>query len=147
MAYKRICKEFLDFGKDPPSFCSGGPINDDPFNWQATIMGPPNSPYFGGVFFLNIKFSEDYPFKPPNVTFITPIYHPNIDINGKIGLDVLRAQWSPALTISKVLLSICSLLCDPNPDLSFMHEIAQLYKDDREKYNENVREWTQLYAM
>ena len=71
------------------------------FHWQATIMGPPESPYQGGVFFLTIHFPTDYPFKPPKVAFTTRIYHPNINSNGSICLDILRSQWSPALTISK----------------------------------------------
>lgn len=69
-----------------------------------------DSPYSGGVFFLSITFPTDYPFKPPKVSFSTKIYHPNINANGSICLDILRDQWSPALTISKVLLSICSML-------------------------------------
>lgn len=64
-------------------------------------MGPPESPYQGGVFFLTIHFPTDYPFKPPKVAFTTRIYHPNINSNGSICLDILRSQWSPALTISK----------------------------------------------
>lgn len=64
-------------------------------------MGPPDSPYQGGVFFLTIHFPTDYPFKPPKVAFSTRIYHPNINSNGSICLDILRSQWSPALTISK----------------------------------------------
>lgn len=110
-------------------------------------MGPPDSPYQGGVFFLTIHFPTDYPFKPPKVAFTTRIYHPNINSNGSICLDILRSQWSPALTISKVLLSICSLLCDPNPDDPLVPEIARIYKTDREKYNELAREWTRKYAM
>lgn len=60
-----------------------------------------DSPYQGGVFFLTIHFPTDYPFKPPKVAFTTRIYHPNINSNGSICLDILRSQWSPALTISK----------------------------------------------
>jgi len=110
-------------------------------------MGPPDSPFQGGVFFLTIHFPTDYPFKPPKVAFTTRIYHPNINSNGSICLDILRSQWSPALTISKVLLSICSLLTDPNPDDPLVPEIARAYKTDREKYNELAREWTRKYAM
>src|SRR2546429_7368155 len=76
------------------------------FHWQATIMGPGDSPYAGGVFFLAIHFPTDYPFKPPKVNFTTRIYHPNINSNGSICLDILRDQWSPALTISKGMLGI-----------------------------------------
>ncbi|KAM9695654.1 ubiquitin-conjugating enzyme E2 D2 isoform 1-T1 [Trichechus inunguis] len=145
-----LCKkleELNDLARDPPAQCSAGPVGDDMFHWQATIMGPNDSPYQGGVFFLTIHFPTDYPFKPPKVAFTTRIYHPNINSNGSICLDILRSQWSPALTISKVLLSICSLLCDPNPDDPLVPEIARIYKTDREKYNRIAREWTQKYAM
>jgi ubiquitin-conjugating enzyme E2 D/E len=138
-------------------------------NFPSSLQ--PDSPYQGGVFFLTIHFPTDYPFKPPKVAFTTRIYHPNINSNGSICLDILRSQWSPALTISKgkllqflqknyltwfwiflalsisVLLSICSLLCDPNPDDPLVPEIARIYKTDREKYNELAREWTRKYAM
>jgi len=147
MALKRINKELQDLGRDPPAQCSAGPVGDDLFHWQATIMGPPESPYQGGVFFLTIHFPTDYPFKPPKVAFTTRIYHPNINSNGSICLDILRSQWSPALTISKVLLSICSLLCDPNPDDPLVPEIARIFKTDRDKYTELAREWTRKYAM
>nr|XP_009673642.1 PREDICTED: ubiquitin-conjugating enzyme E2 D1 isoform X2 [Struthio camelus australis] len=94
----------------------------------------PDSAYQGGVFFLTVHFPTDYPFKPPKIAFTTKIYHPNINSNGSICLDILRSQWSPALTVSKVLLSICSLLCDPNPDDPLVPDIAQIYKSDKEKF-------------
>ncbi|KAL8935646.1 MAG: hypothetical protein Q9211_004591 [Gyalolechia sp. 1 TL-2023] len=147
MALKRINKELTDLGRDPPSSCSAGPIGDDLFHWQATIMGPGDSPYSGGVFFLAIHFPTDYPFKPPKVNFTTRIYHPNINSNGSICLDILRDQWSPALTISKVLLSICSMLTDPNPDDPLVPEIAHVYKTDRSRYESTAREWTRKYAI
>mmetsp|Transcript_14548 Transcript_14548/g.47413 ORF Transcript_14548/g.47413 Transcript_14548/m.47413 type:complete len:111 (+) Transcript_14548:393-725(+) len=110
-------------------------------------MGPDESPYSGGVFFLNIHFPADYPFKPPKVSFTTRIYHCNINANGGICLDILKDQWSPALTISKVLLSICSLLTDPNPDDPLVPEIAQILRTDKPKHDETAREWTHKYAM
>ena len=148
MALKRIQKELIDFNKDPPANCSAGPSNEsDLFHWQATIMGPQDSPYQGGVFFLNINFPTDYPFKPPKLTFTTRIYHPNINSNGSICLDILKDQWSPALTISKVLLSISSLLTDANPDDPLVPEIANIYKTDRPKYENTAKEWTRKYAI
>ena len=102
MALKRIQRELQELGRDPPSNCSAGPVGDDLFHWQATIMGPEDSPYSGGVFFLDIHFPADYPFKPPKVSFTTRIYHCNINSNGGICLDILKDQWSPALTVSKV---------------------------------------------
>merc|ERR1712031_85717 len=109
--------------------------------WQATIMGPPDSPYQNGVFFLNINFPSDYPFKPPKVAFTTKIYHCNVNANGAICLDILKDQWSPALTISKVLLSISSLLTDPNPSDPFVPEIANMLKTDKKRHDAMAREW------
>eukprot|EP00043_Microstomoeca_roanoka_P027418 m.14472 g.14472 ORF g.14472 m.14472 type:complete len:148 (-) comp7625_c0_seq1:50-493(-) len=146
MALKRIHRELKDLERDPPAQCSAGPVGDDYFHWSATIMGPSDSPYQGGVFFLDIHFPADYPFKPPKVSFQTKIYHPNINSSGGICLDILKSQWSPALTISKVLLSICSLLTDPNPDDPLVPEIARLYKTDRSQYEKTAREWTTKYA-
>ncbi|KAI8569729.1 hypothetical protein RHMOL_Rhmol02G0299700 [Rhododendron molle] len=147
MASKRILKELKDLQKDPPTSCSAGPVAEDMFHWQATIMGPADSPYAGGVFLVTIHFPPDYPFKPPKVAFRTKVFHPNINSNGSICLDILKEQWSPALTISKVLLSICSLLTDPNPDDPLVPEIAHMYKTDRSKYETTARSWTQKYAM
>ena len=147
-ALKRIQKELIDLGKDPPANCSAGPIDEkDQYHWQATIMGPDDSAYAGGVFFLNIHFPTDYPFKPAKINFTTRIYHPNINSNGSICLDILKEQWSPALTISKVLLSISSLLTDPNPDDPLVPEIAHIYKTDKNKYEATAREWARKYAM
>ncbi|XP_020425582.1 ubiquitin-conjugating enzyme E2 28 isoform X1 [Prunus persica] len=177
MASKRILKELKDLQRDPPTSCSAGkrtekkrayclengyiyicnflwcfflfsgPVAEDMFHWQATIIGPNDSPYSGGVFLVTIHFPPDYPFKPPKVAFRTKVFHPNINSNGNICLDILKEQWSPALTISKVLLSICSLLTDPNPDDPLVPEIAHMCKTDKVKYESTARSWTQKYAM
>lgn len=146
MALRRINKELLDFTKDPPENCSAGPVNNDLFNWTATIMGPCDSPFHQGIFNLSIHFPTDYPFKPPKVNFTTKIYHPNISSSGSICLDILKQQWSPALTVNKILLSICSLLTDPNPDDPLVPEAAQLFKTNKVKYENIAREWTMTYA-
>ena len=144
---QRIQKELLEIQKDPPANCSAGPEGDDLYEWQASIMGPRDSPYQGGVFWLKIHFPKDYPFKPPKVMFLTKIYHPNISASGAICIDILKDNWSPALTISKVLLCICSLLDDPNPDDPLVPDIAELFKSDREAYNVKARDRTMVYAM
>lgn len=146
MAIKRLQKELLDMEKDAPSNCSAGLMNDDLFSWKATLIGPSGTPYEGGVFYLKIFFPSDYPFKPPKITFETKIYHPNINSVGAICLDILKDNWSPALTISKVLLSICSLLTDPNPNDPLVADIANIYKTDRQQYDSNAREFTLKYA-
>jgi ubiquitin-conjugating enzyme E2 D/E len=110
------------------------------------IYGPADSPYAGGFFKLKIQFPVDYPFKPPHVQFTTKIYHPNVNAAGLICLDILKQQWSPALTISKVLLSIASLMNDPNPDDPLVPDIATLYKTNKAQYEHEARAWTLRYA-
>ena len=148
MSAKRISKELEEIIKDPPASCSAGPIDEeDIYKWEATIMGPSGSPYSGGVFNLSIDFPTNYPFKPPKVRFATKIYHPNINSSGGICLDILKDNWSPALTISKVLLSICSLLDDPNPDDPLVADIADKYINNRPLYDCIARDWTNQFAM
>ena len=102
MALERILGELGELLSNPVDNVSVGPFGDDFFHWQATIMGPDDTPYSGGVFFLDIHFPADYPSRPPKVSFISEICHPNISSDGEICLDILKDQWSPALTISKV---------------------------------------------
>ncbi|KAA0710732.1 Ubiquitin-conjugating enzyme E2 E1 [Triplophysa tibetana] len=143
---KRIQKELADIMLDPPPNCSAGPKGDNIYEWRSTILGPPGSVYEGGVFFLDIAFTPDYPFKPPKVTFRTRIYHCNINSQGVICLDILKDNWSPALTISKVLLSICSLLTDCNPADPLVGSIATQYTTNRPEHDRIAKQWTKRYA-
>ncbi|KAM5221462.1 ubiquitin-conjugating enzyme E2 2-like [Ctenodactylus gundi] len=143
----RIRKELQEMIFDPPPGCSAGPLKDDLLRWQGTIRGPDDSPYEGGIFGLDIEFPPDYPFRPPNIKFTTRIYHPNVDRRGSISLDILGSEWSPALTIAKVLLSILSLLCDPNLNEPLVPKIAKRYTRNRKAYDHLARKWTQKYAM
>ena len=147
-AFRRISRELQDLNKDsPPNITAGLAPDKDHMHWLATIVGPQDSPYAGGVFSLDIRFTDEYPFQAPKITFTTKVYHPNISANGSICLDILKGNWSPVLTISKVLLSISSLLTDANPDDPLVPEIARIYKNDRAKYEATAREWTRSYAM
>jgi ubiquitin-protein ligase len=146
MSTKRIQKEYMDLQKDCPENCSAGPRGENLYVWDAMIMGPSDSPFAGGIFKMEIHFPVDYPFKAPKVLFLTKIYHPNISSSGAICLDILKDQWSPALTVAKVLLSICSLLTDPNPKDPLVPDVANQYMKDRETYNKVAREWTLHYA-
>lgn len=143
---KRLQSEYKDMLTNPQPNCSGGPINDDIFKWHATILGPKGTPYEDGIFYLRIDFTRDYPFKPPSIIFITKIYHCNINSSGGICLDILKDKWSPALTISKVLLCICSLMDDPNPEDPLEPDIALLLKTDKMSHDINARNCTLMYA-
>lgn len=143
---KRIAHEASIMNSQPPANCSAGPENDNLQFWKGTIIGPTGSPYEGGIFNLTIKFPNNYPFKPPEIKFDTPVYHPNINRNGAICLDILKDQWSPALSTGTVLLSICSLLTDPNPDDPLEPDIARMYKDNKAAYEKKAHDWTLRYA-
>lgn len=134
----RILKEFEELKNQPLHNCSAG-FKDNYKLWEATIIGPSASPYQAGIFNLIIEFPDKYPFKPPIIKFKTPILHPNIDKFGNICLDILNVNWSPILNISKILLSISSLLNDPNPNDPLNKEMANLYLENKEVYNKKVR--------
>ncbi|ORD95083.1 Ubiquitin-conjugating enzyme E2 [Enterospora canceri] len=135
-----------DMEKNKDSSMSAAPLDtSNMYKWQAIIIGPKDTPYDGGVFKLDISFSPDYPFKPPRIEFITKIFHCNV--HGKhLCLDILKSQWSPALTIDKVLLSITSLMNEPNPSDPLNRDAAEKYMESKEEYNMIAREWTQKYA-
>lgn len=143
---RRLTHEISVMKKEPPENCSAGPEADNLLKWKATIIGPKSSPFDGGIFNLSIKFPQNYPFKAPEIKFDTPVYHPNINKHGDICLDILKDQWSPALTISKVLLSICSLLTDPNPNDPLAPDVASVYKGNKLQYEMTAREWTMKFA-
>ena len=153
LSCKRILAELRKFNKDPPAFCSAGPINEsDMYNLQASIIGPVASPYKGGIFFLNIHFPTNYPWRPPTIFFKTKIFHPNIREDRNIcccSLNTVGDNWSPQLSISEVMLDICTLLTEPNPNPACRgrnKEATELYEHDRSKFEEIAKEWTIKYA-
>jgi ubiquitin-conjugating enzyme E2 A len=143
---KRLLKEFKECSLDDTDF-TVSLINDDILNWNINFKGPINTLYEGGSYDLIIKYNLDYPFVPPKIKFITKILHPNIALDGEICLDILKFNWSPALSIAKVIISIISLLSDPNPRSPLNNDAAILYENDIESYNKQVKDYVLLYAI
>lgn len=155
---RRIRKELRDMRScaDPPLHVSAGPViradgSEDIFHWKGTLIGTSGTPYEGGVFLLDIMLGQEgatrYPFAPPMVRFETPIFHCNIDTYGSVCLSILKDGWSPALTIQKVLLSVCSLMSDQNPDDPLNRFASQLYTHSRPLFTARAMSWTARYAQ
>ncbi|KAG8766400.1 hypothetical protein FRC12_006904 [Ceratobasidium sp. 428] len=116
MTLKRIHKEIKDIQKEDMGGIKLAPSDQSLFEWTGTLPGPEGSVYEGGEFHVDITLPPDYPFHSPRMRFKTKIYHMNINDQGGICLDILKTAWSPALSLYKVMLSLSSLLTDPNPN-------------------------------
>uniref|UniRef100_A0A4W3GED3 Ubiquitin-conjugating enzyme E2 T n=2 Tax=Callorhinchus milii TaxID=7868 RepID=A0A4W3GED3_CALMI len=145
----RLKKELQLLTNEPPPGISCWQDNqmDD---LRAQILGLVDSPYESGIFSLEIILPERYPFEPPKVRFLTPIYHPNIDTAGRICLDILKmppkGAWKPSLSISTVLTSIQLLMSEPNPDDPLMADISAEFKYNKQSFIENAKQWTLKHA-
>ena len=134
----RLKKEMEMIEKDPPPGCSAWAAGDSAHELEAVIQGADDTPYAKGCFRLRITVPQRYPFEPPKVHFVTPIYHPNIDSAGRICLDILnmpdgngKGAWKPSLNLKTVLLSIRLLMSEPNPDDGLMVDITHEYIHNR----------------
>merc|ERR1712093_805328 len=111
------------------------------------LKGPEDSPYEGGTFTVDIQIPSQYPFVPPKMKFDTKVWHPNVSSQtGAICLDILKNEWSPALTIRTTLHSLQALLCAPEPDDPQDGEVAAQYKNHPEQFAATARYWTETYA-
>ena len=113
----------------------------------GVLEGPPDTSYENGYFLFKMLLSKDFPFLPPQFIFITKIFHPNISENGFVSVDILQDHWSPAICrFGSIIYCIQSLLNEPNP-YDFLNEsAAKLYKEDKQKYDKKVREYTIQFA-
>lgn len=121
-------------------------MSSDLYHRLAGIEGPPDTPYEGGIFWIDVRIPRRYPFEPPVLRFITRIYHPNIDSRGNICIDVLTKGWFPGFDLDSILLSVCSMLDDPGLADPLVPEIAETYCKDYDLYYRNARTYTVRYA-
>lgn len=150
MAVSRIKREFKEVLKSEEiTQCSIKleMVNDNFTELRGEIAGPPDTPYEGGKFMLEITVPETYPFNPPKVKFMTKIWHPNISsVTGAICLDILKDNWAAAMTLRTVLLSLQALLAAAEPDDPQDAVVATQYKDNHEMFILTAKHWTNVYA-
>jgi len=116
-------------------------------HWKGKIMGPVGTPYENGIFKIDIQLPSDYPFVPPKMKFDTRIWHPNISSDsGAICLDILKNEWSPALTVRTALISLQALMSAPEPDDPQDAVVARMYKADYDCFCSTAKYWTETYA-
>ena len=147
----RLKKELEQLEVSPPPGASCWIVQDTIDSLEGIILGPTGSPFQGGSFKFKINIPDRYPFEPPKVEFVTPVYHPNIDGQGRICLDILKmppaGDWRPSINLYSVLTSLQLLLSEPNPRDPLMADIARQYQFDTQKYEETARNWTHKYAV
>lgn len=149
MALKRIQKELNVYAKDPYpgiTFTMDPRFPGDYFHLLGSIIGESGTPYEDGLFFLSIELPKDYPFRPPNVKFLTPVCSPNIDRSGGNCLDIFDDSWSPALTIPRTLLSLQTVLSNPDYNDSLDPVLSSLFKADKPGFLLQAKAHTRLHA-
>jgi ubiquitin-conjugating enzyme E2 A len=139
-ARRRLLRDFKTLQSENSQQFTAAPETDDILKWTAVIFGPDDTDWADGVFKLTMTFPETYPHSPPDVKFTTPVFHPNVYKSGAICLDILQHNWTPANDVSSVLLSIQSLLTDPNPSSPANGEAARLYTENRPEYVRRVKQ-------
>lgn len=130
-AVKRLMKDFEKVKGENDEDIIASPNENNIMNWTAVMIGPKDTIWEEGTFKLTLKFTDEYPNKPPQINFTSKMFHPNIYNDGSICLDILKNQWSPIYDVWAVLTSIRSLLSDPNPNSPANNEAAQLFTENR----------------
>lgn len=145
--------EYKQLTNNPPEGIVAGPIAEDNFfEWEALILGPEDTPFEGGVFPAVMTFPTDYPLSPPKMRFTCGIFHPNIYPDGRVCISILHApgddpmgyessaeRWSPVQSVEKILLSVISMLAEPNPESGANVDASKMWREDRQQFNKRAR--------
>lgn len=116
------------------------PLEDDLMTWTAVVLGPESTLFEGGTFSLLIVFPETYPQDPPSIKFISEMFHPNVYPSGELCLDILSSRWSPSYDVLSILISVQSLLSDPNAKSPANADASHLFSTDPHAYEKRVRD-------
>ncbi|KAH8245215.1 hypothetical protein KR032_006461 [Drosophila birchii] len=144
---------FAELTLDPPEGIVAGPISEDNFfEWEALIAGPEGTCFEGGVFPARLVFPPDYPLSPPKMKFTCNMFHPNIFADGRVCISILHApgddpmgyelsaeRWSPVQSVEKILLSVVSMLAEPNDESGANVDAAIMWRESREEFNSIAR--------
>ena len=138
---KRLTNEFKSLTTSP--VCNSTVSQEDSlYKWKVVLPGPKGSAYEDGSFTLSFVFPDNYPFKCPDVKFVTPMYHPNVKKDtGEICMDVFANSQAPTQKVSDISKKLASLLVSPSTDSPLEAEIAELYIKDHKKWEKNVRDF------
>ncbi|KAF5100065.1 hypothetical protein D0Z00_001402 [Geotrichum galactomycetum] len=153
-AQRRLMSEYKTLIQDTPEGISAGPIDEDNFfEWECLIQGPEDTPYDGGLFAATLSFPSDYPLSPPKMKFTSNIFHPNIYKDGTVCISILHPpgddpnmyehaseRWSPIQSVEKILISVMSMLAEPNDESGANIDASKMWRDDREQFNKIVRQ-------
>ncbi|KAJ5120233.1 NEDD8 conjugating enzyme [Penicillium atrosanguineum] len=114
------------------------PNPDDILNFTLTIE-PDEGMYKGGVFNFSFSVNQNFPHDPPKVKCTQKIYHPNIDLEGNVCLNILREDWKPVLNLNAVIVGMQFLFLEPNASDPLNKEAAEDLRTNREGFKRNVR--------
>ena len=143
----RILKEVSQLLSNPPPGIKASIKDNNFLHVFVEIDGSSETVYEGGKYKIEVYFPNEYPMVPPKCLFRTKIYHPNIDKLGRICLGILKDKWSPALLVSKVLISLQVLMSSPNLEDPLEVEIAKHFQNDLEGAQMKAREWNFQFAV
>ena len=122
-------------------------IGDNIYDWEVVLNGPDDTLYAGYSYILHVVIPDDYPISAPNVKFITPIKHVNVNENGNICLDILKNEWSSTLSINSIIISIAVLLGEPNHEDPFNSDLEKLYKKNVKEYEETIKDYCSKHGI
>ncbi|TDH12397.1 hypothetical protein EPR50_G00046690 [Perca flavescens] len=137
-------KQLAELNKNPVEGFSAGLIDDDDiYKWEVVIIGPQDTLFEGGFFKAYLTFPYDYPLRPPKMKFITEIWHPNVAKNGDVCISILHEpgedkfgyekpeeRWLPIHTVETIMISVISMLADPNSDSPANVDAAKEWRED-----------------